>query len=60
MNSCKEGVLKDDEGWKNFCDKVEAVGPNSFARRVSMGFKTDHSKEKKKMWNTIPTLTSEE
>lgn len=59
-SSCKEGILKDDEGWKAFYEKVEAIGPNSFARRVSMGFKSEHSKDKKKMWNTIPTLTAEE
>lgn len=60
VQSLNEGDLKDDAGWKAFYDKVEAIGPNSFSRRVSLGFKSEHSKDKKKMWNTIPSLTDQQ
>ena len=49
VQSLNEGDLKDDAGWKAFYDKVEAIGPNSFSRRVSLGFKSEHSEDKKKM-----------
>ena len=57
--ACTTGDLK-DEGWKAFNDNFEAMGPNSLARRVAKGFKTDTPKAHKKLWDFIPTLKEEE
>ena len=58
--ACTTGDLKDNKGWKAFNENFEAMGPNSLARRVAKGFKTDCPKSHKKLWDFIPTLTEEE
>ncbi len=56
-----DGKLKDDAIWKDFIEKLNSVGPNSLARRVSENLPKGESDAKKKnVWTNIPVLTSDE
>ena len=56
-----DGKLKDDAIWKDFIEKLNAVGPNSLARRVYENLpKGESDGTKKNLWTNIPVLTSDE
>jgi hypothetical protein len=55
------GKLKDDDVWKDFIEKLNAVGPNSLARRVYENLpKGESDGNKKNLWTNIPVRTFDE